>query len=77
MGSTGWYVMKDYLQETESEELTPLKKLRCNRNPTGKNRTNRLKRDFHSDISIRKDQVQNRFYGNETSTEGWNPHDNL
>lgn len=66
--------MKDYLKESQPEEIEQLKKLKSERNPTGRNRKNRLNRNFYSDISKRKDQVLNVC---RDSQEPWEPHDYL
>ena len=50
-------MIKDYLPNTRKKQGNGLRSVN---NPTGRNRKNRLDRDFESDISIARDQILNR-----------------
>jgi len=67
-------MIKDYLPNTRKK---PGNGLRSVNNPTGRNRKNRLDRDFDSDISIARDQILNRNRENNPQQGPIDPHEYL
>ena len=66
---------KDYLPESQQDQPIELKKLRSFKNPTGRDRKNRINVDFESDFSVRKDQAISKDINQ--SGPSWDPHDGL
>ena len=62
--------MKDYVKGHKKP-----RKLRSTKNPSGRNRKNKLRRDFYSDVSKRKDQVEN--INEDQDTGPFDPHEYL
>lgn len=66
--------MKDWIRPNVREEKPEPKHIRSESRPDGRDRKNRIDRDFSDDISIRQDQIRIK---NHQEAEPVNPHDYL
>jgi hypothetical protein len=66
---------KDWLKPGKKEDQPRQRKLKSNRHPSGRDRKNRLNRNFDEDISIKHDR--DRMKNNEGGGGSFDPHEYL